>query len=421
MKDHLSQNQIEDYCQRKLPAIELLSVSDHLEVCDLCRRRIETASNGDSAFVSLRTEVLGETADTTHVTVEQTVAYVDGALAPDELQIVDDHLHYCAECAHAVDDLRAFKDQIGDHINTRYSPASASRRNETRTRRLFFLPSFAVAYPTFAIAATITVLVVAITGWLIWRASQKTAAEKDIAVSPSPAEQAPTVDQVPVIAQLNDADGHVTLNQAGQLSGVDRLPLEYQKLVKDALANQRIESSPSLSGLVRPPSSLMSSDKDNVNFSVIEPVAKVLLTDRPTFRWSALAGASSYVAEIYDDQLNLVIASPQLTGHSWTPAKSLARARIYSWQVKAAANDKTVVAPRPPAPQAKFRIVDSATAEEITEARRSYASAHLLLGMLYARAGLLDDARQEFSALEAANPESKIVRKLLASLPSVRR
>jgi len=244
----------------------------------------------------------------------------------------------------------------------------------------------------------------------------------DIAVStpPLPTEHAPAGDQLPVVAQLNDFDGRVTLNQAAQLSGVDRMPPEYQDIVKEALTKQRIETSPLLRGLVRPSSSLMSTDKESISFSVIEPVAKVLMTDHPTFRWSSLAGATSYVVEIYDSELILVTASSQLTSHSWAPPKSLARGRVYSWQVKAIIDEKAVVAPRPPAPQAKFRILDSATANEVTQARRDYASSHLLLGLLYAKAGLLDDARQEFHALQNANPDSEIVRRLLGSLTPAR-
>lgn len=421
MKDHISQNQIEDYCRRKLSAVELLSVSDHLEGCAACRRQIEAASNGENVFFSLQTEIFGDVSEATHATAEQTAAYVDGALTDDALQTFNDHLHRCAECAHAVNDLQAFKDQIGDQIDVMYSPASTPRQSETRRRRFSFVPSFAVTYPTFTIAAALAVLIIALSGWLVWRTTRTEPITQDLAVSPPETSQEPHPGEAPIVAQLKDADGEVTLNQTGHISGVDRLPPEYQKIVKDALANQRIDASPALKELVRASSPLMSSDKDNVNFSVIEPAGKVLLTDRPSFRWNELKDASSYVVEIYDNQLNLIVASSPLTGHTWTTTKSLARGRIYSWQVKAIKDERTVVAPRPPAPQAKFRIVDSAEAGALAEARRAYSSSHLLLGMLYAKAGLLDDARQEFHELQKANPDSEIVRKLIASLTPPRR
>lgn len=421
MTDHLSQNQIDDYCGRKLSAIELLSVSDHLAVCDLCRGVAEEASDGDRAFFALRSEVFGDTTDSPHATTEKTVAYVDGLLSGDELQTVNDHLHRCEECTRLVDDLRAFKDQIGNQINIPHSPVLIPVQSGKTHRRLFLLPSFAVSYQTFAIGAALTILIVAVIGWLIWRGTQTQPVSQDEAVSPPRTQQESQVDQIPIIAQLNDAEGRLTLNQAGQLSGVDRLPADYQTIIKEALTNQRIDVSPSLKGLVRAGSPLMSSEKDGSNFSVIEPVGKVLLTDRPQFRWSPLAGANNYVVEIYDSELTPVTASSELTTHSWEPPKSLLRGRMYSWQVKAIKDDKTVVAPRPPAPQARFRIVDSTIADEIAEARRSYASSHLLLGMLYAKAGLLDEARKEFHELQKANPDSEIARKLLGNLTQPRR
>jgi hypothetical protein len=39
-----------------------------------------------------------------------------------------------------------------------------------------------------------------------------------------------------------------------------------------------------------------------------------------------------------------------------------------------------------------------------------------VLGVLYAQAGLLDDAEREFSALLRANPKSEVARKLLSNV-----
>jgi hypothetical protein len=45
----------------------------------------------------------------------------------------------------------------------------------------------------------------------------------------------------------------------------------------------------------------------------------------------------------------------------------------------------------------------------------------LLLGLLYARAGLLAEAEQEFRALQKDNPDSDAPRKLTASVSGPRR
>ena len=154
---------------------------------------------------------------------------------------------------------------------------------------------------------------------------------------------------------------------------------------------------------------------------MIEPVGNVLLTARPTFRWSPMEGATGYVVEVYDGKFNLVATSPQLTGHSWAAPQSLARGNVYAWQVKAFKDGQEVTSPRPPAPQAKFRILDRAKANELAKARRAYPSSHLTLGLLYAEAGLLKEAEQELRLLRRANPDSELARRLLGQIQALRR
>ena len=161
----------------------------------------------------------------------------------------------------------------------------------------------------------------------------------------------------------------------------------------------------------------MGSDNKPREFAVVEPVGNVVLSNQPTFRWSTLEGATGYVVEVYDDQFKLVASSPELTNRSWST--SLGRGKVYSWQVKAIKDGQEVTSPRPPAPQAKFRVLDQAKANEIAKAKRAYASSHLTLGLLYADAGLLREAEQEFRLLRRANPDSEIARNLLRQIQSL--
>jgi hypothetical protein len=211
------------------------------------------------------------------------------------------------------------------------------------------------------------------------------------------------------------------LNREGKLSGVDNLPPAYQRMVKALLTNQRLAKSPLLAGLNRPSSSLMGGDEQGNKFSVTEPVGRVVLSDRPTFRWSHLDGTTGYVVEVYDKKFNLAAASSQLTVNSWTVPQPLKRGGIYSWQVKAIKDGQESRSPRPPTPQAKFRILDLAKVNELEQARRAYASSHLALGLLYVQAGLLDEAEQEFRALRKFNPDSALVEGLLSQVKKLRR
>jgi hypothetical protein len=149
---------------------------------------------------------------------------------------------------------------------------------------------------------------------------------------------------------------------------------------------------------------------------VLEPAGIVLLSDRPTFRWTRFEGASDYLVEIYDEQFKLVMSSPPITNLSWTAAQALPRGHVYSWQVKAVKDGQEITVPRPPAPQAKFRVLDQTKANELANAKRAYGSSHLTLGLLFAEAGLLREAEHEFRLLQRANPQSEVVRKLLRQL-----
>jgi hypothetical protein len=91
------------------------------------------------------------------------------------------------------------------------------------------------------------------------------------------------------------------------------------------------------------------------------------------------------------------------------------------WQVTAVKDGKEIISPTAPAPEARFKVLEKAKADELTVVERVGPGSHLARGTLYARAGLLDDAERELRALLAANPKSSTARKLLQSLQAIRR
>ena len=405
--EHLSQKQVEDYSLHQLGAAELLAVSDHLGACEVCRVRVEGALSGDVAFLALHDEAFSENGlDSAHLTAGQTADYVDQSLAGEALQMVDDHLSGCEHCALAVADLRAFRNEIAPSLDRRYGPVSEGGWRQR------FASLFKVGpVPAFG-AAALAVLVVATIAWLVWRTQGEKAPEVVAVSSPTPPVSQPSPSPEPslqpppaqeVVAQLNDGE----------------VPPAYQNRVKEVLTSQRIGRSSQLQGLTRPSSTLMGSN-NQPKFSVLEPTGSVSLTDRPAFRWSAMEGATGYVVEIYDDQFKLAASSPQLTNRSWTIPQPLPRGKVYSWQVKAIKDGQEITWPRPPAPQAKFRILDQSKANELARARRAYSSSHLTLGLLYADAGLLREAEHEFRLLLRANPNSPLARTLLRQVQSLR-
>ena len=421
--EHLTQKQLGDYSQNRLSAAELLAVSDHVAGCEHCREALEGAISGDAAFFAVHTEAFADEA-TAHLTPEQTADYVDKNLSGEALQMVQDHVGNCEPCAFAVADLRAFRNEIAPSLDREYHPASVPVQTESpkgpgfSLRKLFRISPV----PAFGTAALV-ILFFGLIGYLVWRTPER---GQEIVVVPTPSPQPSPSPQpaaqprqpVTFVAQLTDGNGVVTLDHEGQLAGADNLPPAYQSLLKKALSSQRIERSSQLEGLTRPTSSLMGSDQQGQEFSVSEPVGNVVMTNRPTFRWSKMEGATGYVVEVYDQEFKPVANSPQQTQNAWTT--TLARGNVYSWQVKAIKEGQEITSPRPPAPQAKFRILDQAKVNELAKAKRAYGSSHLTLGLLYADAGLLREAEEEFRALRRANPKNEVARNLLRQVQAMR-
>jgi hypothetical protein len=435
LSEHLTQTQIEDYGRHKLSAVELSSVSNHMNDCEACSCQVERAFDGDAPFFALKSEAFGEEeilfspAGRAHLTTEQTAGYIDELLAGEELQMIRDHLTGCEQCKVAVNDLRAFRDQIAAGLDHEYQPSS--RLTEDRWRHVLGNTLSLLANPrTLIFGSALAALLLILAGLPILQMLQREETEVvETPHSPPAPAVTPVVSPTPrpgeaaasVVARLNDGKGQVTLDREGNLSGIDNLSPAYLRMIKGALTNQQLEKSPLLAGLTSPEASqIRGRDKQDREFSAIKPVGTVILSDRPFFLWSRLDGAASYIVEVYDDEFTPMVASPRLIENSWTAPKSLPRGKIYIWQVKAIKDGREFVSSRPPEPEAKFRILDQGRVNELKQAQRIYAGSHLTLGVLYARDGLLDEAEREFRALQKVNPNSAIARQLLANLRPMR-
>ena len=396
-------------------------MSDHIAACQTCRSRVEGGLDGTAAFFRLRDSVFTEPGaepavptPAAHPDIEQMARYVDGGLAGEALQEVKDHASACEACALAIADLHDFRSQVAGVLGREYRPAAEPPAVRSRPDRpAHFLPSFFLKSPAWGLA-TLAVLLLAGSAGLVWRAmSRKQINNQIAATAPAPIVGGNTE---PVVAQLKDGGGRLVLDREGRLSGADDLPPAYRQFIGSALAGELPERSPRLAGLNRPASSLMGGGQREAFFSLSDPIGTVVLSERPVFRWSALQNATGYYVEVYDDKFNLVASSPRLSLTFWTTPRAFRRGAVYSWQVRALRNGHEVRSPRPPEPQAKFRVATQADADELAAARRNHPSSHLLLGLLCMRAGLLNDAEHEFQSLQIDNPGSATVAGLLASL-----
>lgn len=364
--------------------------------------------------------------DPFHLDYEQLELYVDGKADEIDREIVESHVAQCSQCADELEDLLEFKEQTAAS-----STADSTSRWQQWFPQLSWLPK-----PAIALVLVVAAVAVALT--VLWWTKHQTRPQGQQAQTnstgpeqPSPAPTDHTAqenlfdNQLPSreepLLVLNDAMGQVIVNQRGQLEGLHDLPPDLRASVEHALATRRLQASPALSGWLSSAGGLRGELENQSAFAPLEPTDVVVETDRPTFRWRALEAARNYVVNIYDAKLRHVANSGPVTGTEWTTPNSLARGVTYSWQIVASQDGKTVVSPKPPLPEARFRILDQRAVAALAKLKRSAESSHLVLGVFYWKHGLLEEAEHEFQALARANPDSPAVAGLLASIRSLRR
>ena len=383
---------------------------------------------------------------------EQIEPYVDGRLDAVSREIVETHVSVCPACAERVRSLMEFAETVKSSHAIKYSPAG-------RPNPAGFAAVWGGRLPRMSAAAA-AVVVAALIGTVLLRPDRPEQpsplpALEGVAGRPQtqpPAGGAPAVTPVEpppdatetserrplnwaaahrsqasphggaksdasrVVLALKDGGGEVRLDARGQLTGMEGLPAPWRRAVRAALARGEVARPRALDALGGTAGTLLGDSEGGVSFALLGPLGTVVEDTRPKFRWRPLEGAESYTVDIFDARLNHVATSGPLTVTEWRVPQPLTPAITYSWQVTALRGGEEVISPRLPAPQAKFAVLSQAAARELGRARRDHKDSHLLLGVLYAEAGLVDQAEREFQALAKANPQSPVARRLLRGL-----
>jgi hypothetical protein len=469
MSEHLSTEQVKGFQLRSLSPAEIVATHSHLAVCRQCRLLLSASQSPEKALTGLLAEfVASPETEPEHLGYEQIVSFIDCSASEIDREIVETHMEICPECAAEFRELSALSASMSRRPAKAYStPTRASFLK--RLWAFWRLPGHLIPLQAAATAA--------IAGLVIWiamgslrsqvaglnrRISELQQANQALERQASRAAETQTslaelqnehqalqqeyandrakledlkkevslVRQLRVRADRNPSPrGLVALKDNGRVLTVDAggnlveqtpLPPAYQEAVRTALAADRAETPSLIAALVGKPSGPIRSSTTGVAFALRGPVGTVIQSDRPTLRWSPLPGATNYTVAVYDSSFHPVARSQPLSGTEWTIPDALDRGRIYSWQVTAIRDGKEFQSPTTPAPEARFKVLEQAAAQELEKARQSYANSHLILGILYARAGLLDEAETEFQALAADNPESGSARKLVDNLRMLR-
>jgi len=340
--EHLSIHEIERLRRGALTPKEIIDVAHHLATCGACAELAQRQASFDRCA-----ELLA--GDDEHPNVEtDLVAYVDGTLTPERSAAIASHIDSCARCSEDVADLSEERDRL-------------------MRRRWGWRAAFAATMAAAAAAAFVVVLIT----------PRKDRDQKR-----------------PSVAHPIAAASTISTSSYGRA--------DWDALVHDALQSGHI-AAPRVLADVRPSADRLRGLLDPSS-ATLAPQGIVIEETQPRMTWSAVRGAR-YVVSIFDGERE-VASSPAIETTFWSPAKPLRRGVTYTWQVEVPRRGKeSSIIPAPPNPLAMFRVLDARSANEIADAQQRFPNDHLLLGVLAARAGLQQRARDELQ--QVGSPEAQ--------------
>jgi anti-sigma factor RsiW len=422
LSEHLSAHIIGRYTRRELTPAELLRVDEHLSSCNSCRESSLDASRVQGTVTSLHANLLVDHREGAgeHLTYEQVAALADNELDAAEREIAEAHLELCQMCQGEVSDLQILRSSLVGRAGAATASPGAGvdfDRDAARSRRRVVVAPLS-GLPVPLRVAALVLLAVSLTGWFLWsRPAPRDEGQQTQSPPPSGSQPGTSAPEI-VVALVDEGGRRLTLDARGEVRGLERLSPETREAVKRAMTTGRLETPGEVAGLIGRTGTLMSGPGSGASetFSVSSPLGTVVRSDRPVFRWRPLPGASRYTVTVLDPNLGVVATSQSVSATTWTPPTALERGRIFAWQVSALKDGKEILSPAPPAPEARFQVLDAAKNDELARVEQTAADSHLVRAVLYARAGLFEDAEPELQALVAANPNVAIAQKLLQSL-----
>jgi hypothetical protein len=199
------------------------------------------------------------------------------------------------------------------------------------------------------------------------------------------------------------------------------LPEDLRAVVSEAIQQGRVQLPADVRRTHdRAPTSSAPSEA-NTGFSLLGPFGEATSETRPKFNWQPLPGAIGYTVAIVDQGLRPVQHSPALRATTWHPRRPLARGHTYLWQVTATMHGGSKIVASSPAPsEALLRIIPRKLADQMARFQRGHRDAHLVLGVVYAQAGMLTEGADELRKVPAGDSSYDVARRLLQSFSSGR-
>ena len=458
MAEHIPRTEIERFSVSSLSEEQQVSIANHLAECEACHRVLSETLRSQRGTEGLKFTLAPEFwFRHDHLDYEQLVGIAENKLDATEREIIDIHLSTCATCREDVRSFLAFREQIEPELRVRYGPAVKEPKPSAVSiwnwrRGLASKPASVAAILLVGVGLIIAVLVLKRRANLeaqrtppsqintrgfgptptpenqVVRQVQPTPAPVPSEQLPGPAPSPLTVknreplkqsENAGTVAVVNDGLGTVTVDKAGNVSGLDEIPQNTRQEIGEALVAETIKASATQTELAGGPI-VLRGPGNGPTFKLLSPVRAVIISDRPSFEWAKLTGATSYRVSVGDLEGHEITKSEELSADqmTWTPPTPLKRGEIYVWEVEATVDGKKIVSLGTSAPQMKFKILSVSSAQELEQLKK--ARSHLALAIFYAREGMVVEAEREFQILIRDNPSSQVLKKLLRKIQSWR-
>jgi len=397
MTPHLTEEQVRSYCERSLTAADLLRASSHIAECDSCRARIASSSDLHPGAQAFQTVLDTESVTPAHLTYDEIAAYVDGQLSGQEGVHVQTHARECSLCGNDIAQMEALKREIEpQHKTINWLDRMADFGRSVLTWKGSLALAGAAACVLFAL--------------FLVRQPLDTPATARL---PKPSLSAGQV------ASIRDGTRTISVGADGTVSGLGALPESYRESLERVLAQREIQAPAVLSDLSGKHGVLLGSSTEASGVDLIGPLSVVVETQRPLFRWKPVPGAE-YRVSVFNEGYDPAATSGWIRATEWQTPRALPRGARYSWQLNVRGSGGDLTIPTPPAPEARFRVLDAAGEAEIVRLKAAAGDSHLLIGVQYAQDGIMDQAESELRRVRDENPGSRIVAGLLASVERLR-
>jgi hypothetical protein len=459
MTQHVSNSRNKRFCVRALPVEELATITEHLDTCSTCLDQFTKTLQSRRGSAPLKFTLAPEFwFRNEHVDYDQLVGLGDSTLGATEREVIDIHLKVCGSCKEDVRSFLAFRQEIepelrfpeGTHAQ---KPLHDQAQPWNWWPRVSWRPAYALAAViliTFALAIAIMVFRARTNifeaqngptpqvspkptpsgGGVVTAASPATTPPNNESASTTPK---PTIEPSPktienpapqigtsAVVALNDGRSTITLNKGGKVTGLGDMPPETKRDIATALVAEKIERPAILNNLTPESTTLRGNGNKGAPFTLKSPRRTVIIENGPVFKWEQLSGASAYRVYVLDPRGRQVAKSEDLPSSitEWNPSTPLDRGNIYSWVVIAVVDGKEIVSPGAAASAMKFQVLSANDLQKLDRLKRTRS--HLVLGVFYAKVGLLAEAEREFQELVRLNPDDKVAMKLLHSVRLIR-